>query len=416
MGEMNIVPMLPPPPQPRLFDHLRTKRFLYFVLSLLIVVSLAWPQTHGDIDISITRTAEGRNGVPERIAAPDGSVLNVKAYGAKGDGSTDDTSGVATAIDAAAVKGGTIYFPAGKYIIKRALPIIYPHRHSTVSIRCADARSTWICFYNGGITISGGIQYPYKNSSIENCTFDNTKAMPGSVAITIIDSTGDYIRDNEFSLGTSTVGVLIKNVSYWNERHQLSGNQFQNGNPAIEFYQAVTDRNNSFGYNILANDHFEVCERCDGILINGNNDRNHAGFYNGRIDVRANFLGSSGNLLHLINKGHVYQSQLRLSGEGSAGTYLIATDSTSSVAANYGAELYYNNGGTAPIAAGSNVSFTLASLGSLQTGGTAGPTWSSGPGVPSGSCSPNGSLYSNTKGSSGSTLYVCVSGVWVDVR
>src|SRR5579883_2680207 len=86
MGEMNIVPMLPPPPQPRLFDHLRTKRFLYFVLSLLIVVSLAWPQTHGDIDISITRTAEGRNGVPERIAAPDGSVLNVKAYGARRDG------------------------------------------------------------------------------------------------------------------------------------------------------------------------------------------------------------------------------------------------------------------------------------------------------------------------------------------
>jgi hypothetical protein len=42
-------------------------------------------------------------------------------------------------------------------------------------------------------------------------------------------------------------------------------------------------------------------------------------------------------------------------------------------------------------------------------------SWTHGPAAPGGSCT-NGSLYSNTAGSRGSTLYVCVSGKWVDVK
>ncbi|HTV56327.1 MAG TPA: hypothetical protein VMI06_15600, partial [Terriglobia bacterium] len=41
--------------------------------------------------------------------------------------------------------------------------------------------------------------------------------------------------------------------------------------------------------------------------------------------------------------------------------------------------------------------------------------WTHGPGAPIDPCG-NGSLYSNTTGSRGSTLYVCVSGKWEDVK
>jgi hypothetical protein len=43
------------------------------------------------------------------------------------------------------------------------------------------------------------------------------------------------------------------------------------------------------------------------------------------------------------------------------------------------------------------------------------PGWIHGATVPNGSCT-NGSLYSNTSGAKGSTLYVCVAGSWVDLK
>lgn len=49
-----------------------------------------------------------------QVAAGDGSVENVRAHGAIGDGVVDDTTAVIAAIDAA-VAGGTVYFPPGTY-------------------------------------------------------------------------------------------------------------------------------------------------------------------------------------------------------------------------------------------------------------------------------------------------------------
>jgi hypothetical protein len=52
-----------------------------------------------------------------------GQVFNVKAYGAKGDGSTDDTSAIQAAINAAGVAGGTVYFSPGTYEITSTLTL-----------------------------------------------------------------------------------------------------------------------------------------------------------------------------------------------------------------------------------------------------------------------------------------------------
>jgi hypothetical protein len=49
--------------------------------------------------------------------------VDVKMFGAMGDNSTDDSSAIQAALDAAATTGGTVYVPAGTYIIGTTLTI-----------------------------------------------------------------------------------------------------------------------------------------------------------------------------------------------------------------------------------------------------------------------------------------------------
>lgn len=55
------------------------------------------------------------------ISGPDGTVISVTKFGAKGDGIADDTAAIQTAIDS--VSGGTIFFPLGTYIISAPIKI-----------------------------------------------------------------------------------------------------------------------------------------------------------------------------------------------------------------------------------------------------------------------------------------------------
>ncbi|WP_412539383.1 glycosyl hydrolase family 28 protein [Longispora sp. K20-0274] len=75
---------------------------------------------------------------PATAAAPTATVLNVKSYGAKGDGSANDTAAINRAIVAAnqAPGGGTVQFPAGTYRSANTI-----HMLSDVTLRL-DAGST----------------------------------------------------------------------------------------------------------------------------------------------------------------------------------------------------------------------------------------------------------------------------------
>ncbi len=51
------------------------------------------------------------------------NFVNVKEFGAKGDGKTDDSNSIQSAIDSIQTSGGTVFFPEGRYTIKKTILI-----------------------------------------------------------------------------------------------------------------------------------------------------------------------------------------------------------------------------------------------------------------------------------------------------
>lgn len=78
----------------------------------------------GDMILASTQTVTGAKTFNANTLLDKGSmVFNVKAYGAVGDDTNDDTAEIQAAIDAAAAVGGVVWFPAGTYKISASLKL-----------------------------------------------------------------------------------------------------------------------------------------------------------------------------------------------------------------------------------------------------------------------------------------------------
>jgi len=71
--------------------------------------------------LALTKT-EGVTGLSDK----GGQVFNVRAYGATGDGATDDYAAFASAIAAIGASGGILYLPPGVYVVNTTLAITNP--------------------------------------------------------------------------------------------------------------------------------------------------------------------------------------------------------------------------------------------------------------------------------------------------
>ena len=112
------------------------------------------------------------------------TVFNVKAYGAKGDGSTNDAAAITAAITAAAVNGGTVYFPAGTYLSSAEQD--FPPTVSLAGagwkasiIRFTGATNGFVCAFGIG---SPGNPYGGPGGSVSNISINgNVNSLDGLV-------------------------------------------------------------------------------------------------------------------------------------------------------------------------------------------------------------------------------------------
>jgi hypothetical protein len=126
-------------------------------------------------------------------------VYNVKAYGAKGDGTTDDTTAIQAAITAVGSSGGIIQFPTGNYAIYSTLNI--PASYAGLTLKGTGNGTVYITYIpatGNGITFLGEAD----QFTMENITVYSSNS-----------STGWAIYSNQGSAAPFRY-PHFKNVSY----------------------------------------------------------------------------------------------------------------------------------------------------------------------------------------------------------
>lgn len=119
-----------------------------------------------------------------------GNIINIKDYGVKGDGVTNDTEAFKNACNE--LRGKSVYIPAGVYIINKIVPythqialigedkntVIFKSGYDTVEGATSNASEydNMHDFYYSNITFENYVEFKYlhaRNINIENCNFNN---------------------------------------------------------------------------------------------------------------------------------------------------------------------------------------------------------------------------------------------------
>ena len=196
-------------------------------LQLILAASILW--------LSVT-PAIAFTPTPTQTPAPNstvndngGQVFNVKTYGAVGDGSTDDTAAIQSAITAASATGGIVFFPPGVFvlpslltckslnnvsfqgsgesttILKSAIPVNFPPRARGGAPtmlgfwNCANFSIRDFTFDNNNI-ITASLSCMVSVSSSTNFTFSNCAFINAKRFILSIQSSSRFwVKDNYFN-------------------------------------------------------------------------------------------------------------------------------------------------------------------------------------------------------------------------
>lgn len=121
-------------------------------------------------------------------AADPGEVFNVRAYGATGDGTTDDRAAVQLAFDAAhAAGGGTVYFPAGTYLTSFRTPTY-----------TSSMKVCWLV-YGSNVTIEGAPGATITLTSGYASGFFVFLGVGGQATPATVDSSGSWWVDHNYN-------------------------------------------------------------------------------------------------------------------------------------------------------------------------------------------------------------------------
>lgn len=155
-------------------------------------------------------------------AGVDIRALNVKAFGLKGDGKTDDTQSINNMLDTM-TDGSTLYFPAGKYVIKSN--IIISKRLNIIGVKPLYADGDLI---NGSVINGAGI---YFKSGSTGSIIDGIGVITGGSFANAFDIHGTItgIRINNAVAIARDHGFLIESYNGLVEDIKVSNSEAHDG-------------------------------------------------------------------------------------------------------------------------------------------------------------------------------------------
>lgn len=146
----------------------------------------------------------GADGRPASWKKKARDILNVKDFGAKGDGTTDDTAAIQAAIDYAVATGRrSVYFPAGTYIVTSPLHAQVETGTTTVG---GSTKSRYA--YGMGLTLRG----EQVGKTVLRKTGQTTYTIPANNNI----NGGTSVDTTLFFGGTEGTGLYVSDISIEN--------------------------------------------------------------------------------------------------------------------------------------------------------------------------------------------------------
>ena len=213
-----------------------------------------------------------------------GAVYNVLAYGAKGDGKSDDARAIQAAINAAAsAGGGVVYFPAGAYLLNAT---VHVKRAYKVSLTGAGLGTIMLVKSEVGISFSGSLTPPYRSGEISHMQIECSDGS-SETAVRMIDAVAP---PSLFDLVISKcrTGFDIVNRKYWTERLFAENITDNHNEHLFHFDQNPADRNNSYGYGTYDGIYVNAAAGQDVFYLTGG-----AYLYHSTFIVKGNFVGAA---------------------------------------------------------------------------------------------------------------------------
>lgn len=203
-----------------------------------------WHKTSGTATTGWVRTDFG--GSNDKYPGLMGPVFNVKAFGAVGDGVTDDTAAIQAAVDAAAPVNGIVFAPQGSYLLNTGIS----RTGGKLTIQGAGRRST--IFKAGGAITMFSFQSPGVGSfmghvSFRDCWIDGNNVATTGMSMLRVNLS---LMENVEIYQIAGRGLHLQGVQdyYFFAVDVRNSGHFANQHPGVHIVDFGADESNSHAW------------------------------------------------------------------------------------------------------------------------------------------------------------------------